>query len=322
MFDPEAYRLDEPDLDAIFADSIAPTLFAGGGSSSPPLLVLIGAQPGAGKTRLSAAIRQRSAEPILEISGDELRAFHPRYHELLRLHPSAMPDGTTQASGAWVERSIDYAIDHQISVLVEGTFRRPHVPRDTAQRFHRNGFRVQVNLLAVSPEISRLSIAERFVVDAQSGGARFTSVEAHDTALFALPATLRALHDNPSPVNQFLVRDRSSGALYNSERPRSVTGSGLSAMLEIATREWWRRPLGIADLADWCERAERVTTYLRRHHRVDDHVQRLLAQLDLDRQFLLLASTSAHYDRVQRGVLLPDGNVIEPHLRSDPPHSG
>lgn len=92
-----------------------------------------------------------------------------------------MPDATAQASSAWVERSIRYAAEHWISSLIEGTFRSPRVPVGTARQFRRHGFRVEVHILVVPPEVSRLSITVRFVADSQrNGAARFTSVDAHN----------------------------------------------------------------------------------------------------------------------------------------------
>lgn len=319
MFDPDAYRVDDRQLDAIFNDTIKPIVFGNcTRPSSDPLLVLVGAQPGAGKSRLCAALHRRSTQQIVEIIGDDLRPYHPNYQDLLSMHPAAMPDATAQAAGAWIERSIDYAVEHRISALVEGTFRNPQVPLDTARRFRGRGFRVEVHLLAVAPEVSRLSIADRYVTDAQlTEAARFTSVDAHEIALHALPETLRALHEPPSPVHRFYVRDRSGGALYDSDRPLTPGGSGFDAMLEIASREWWRRPMGISEFADWQERADRVTGYLRSHHAADLPVRQLVTQLELDRKFLYLASTAPVYGNVERGKLLSNGEVVEPRVRAD-----
>lgn len=314
MFDSDAYRLEDPELDAIFTDTIIPISFGDCALSTDPLLVLVGAQPGAGKSRAGAAIRQQSRQHLVEIIGDDLRPYHPHFQDLLALHPAAMPDGTAQAAGAWVERSIRYAAEHQISALVEGTFRNPQVPLGTARRFREQGFRVEVHLIAVAPEVSRLSIADRFVTGTQlNGAARFTSVDAHNLAFDALPDTLRALHETPSPVHRFVVRDR-AGLLYSSDHPLPSRDPGLDSMLDVASREWWRRPMGIAAFADWQERADRVTDYLGRHFVTDASVRRLLTHLELDRRYLQLTTTTPTHAIVQRGRLLSNGEVIEPRV--------
>ena len=255
---------------------------------------------------------------MVEIIGDDLRPYHPDFRDLLALHPAAMPDATAQASSAWVERSIRYAAEHRISVLVEGTYRNPQVPVGTARRFRGQGFRVEVHLVAVAPEISRLSIADRFVTGAQLDGAgRFTSVDAHNIAFDALPDTMRALHEPPSPVHRFVVRDR-TGVLYDSDRPLPSREPGIDSLLDVASREWWRRPMGIAEFADWQERADGVTGYLQRHHGADVSVRRLLTQLELDRKYLYLTTTTTIHGSVQRGKLLPDGKIIEPRVVQPP----
>ena len=73
--------------------------------STDPLLILTGAQPGAGKTRAGMDAIAASRQKIVRIIGDDIRKFHPEYLDLLSKHPAAMPDATAQAMGGWVERS-------------------------------------------------------------------------------------------------------------------------------------------------------------------------------------------------------------------------
>ncbi|HUH68975.1 MAG TPA: zeta toxin family protein [Mycobacterium sp.] len=82
LFDPDAYRLEDRELDAIFNDTITPILFGDcTAPSTDPLLILVGAQPGAGKSRAGAAARQRSKQHMVEIIGDDLRPYHPDFRD-------------------------------------------------------------------------------------------------------------------------------------------------------------------------------------------------------------------------------------------------
>ena len=199
----ERYELSSELLDTIFTREIAPALFRTESPSRNPTLILVGAQPGAGKSRVNATVMSEHPEPVVAIIGDDLRAFHPAYIDLIRSEPTVMPDATAQASGQWVERSIAYAAENGISVLVEGTFRRADVTLSTARRFKERGFRVQVVLLAVSPEVSRLSIARRYLRDVEtSGHGRFTSLVAHNAAYDAIPDTIKAITAAGSPIHR------------------------------------------------------------------------------------------------------------------------
>ncbi|QPL05273.1 MULTISPECIES: zeta toxin family protein [Actinomyces] len=61
-------------------------LFGGCSPSSSQVLLSVGAQPGAGKTRaIGAALREfYPGESLVEVIGDDLRQFHPDYPVLSR----------------------------------------------------------------------------------------------------------------------------------------------------------------------------------------------------------------------------------------------
>ncbi len=298
LIDPEDYRLDDRELAVIFGLSIFPVLFGDADRSDEPLAILVGAQPGAGKSRAGAAAAHESRQPIVEIIGDDLRAFHPRYRQLLALDPSAMPDATAQAAGAWVERCIQYAARQRISVLVEGTFRNPSVATGTAQLFRENGFRVQVNLVAVPAPISHLSIADRFVSGIQEHGhGRFTSVDAHDSAMSSLPATMKALQEAAMPWDQFVVRDRNGVLIryYGNEL------DDVFARAVVTQREWRGASLAVEDYRTWLDREYQVTQFLQSHYPDDVPIQKLLEQLCRDRIDVLSCLQRADTEHRQAG---------------------
>lgn len=289
--------LPEDVVDGIFANAVCPVLFGESAASEDPLVIMVGGQPGAGKSRVGAAARQHSGQDLVEIIGDDLRPFHPGYRLMQRSEPLRMPEVTAQASGAWVRRAIEYAVRERVSVLVEGTFRSPKVAAGTAVMFQEAGFRVEVHAVAVSPEVSRLSIADRYVSDAAAGSpARFTAVDAHDQAFVALRETIGTLH-REEVFDRFVVWDR-VGVLYDSD---TAPRPGLARVREVCDREWLTRPMGIADFHEWRTRADNVEAYLRAHHGSDELVAALLTQLDLDREYLELLTQAPEGMRVVRG---------------------
>lgn len=304
------YTLSPHELDDIFDRAVAPALFGAATRSRSPLLILVGAQPGAGKTRAGRDAAHESGQHVVRIIGDDLRSFHPAYRQLLTEHPSAMPDATAQASGAWVERSAAFAADHRISTLIEGTFRNPAVPLGTAERFTDAGFTAETHLVAVSPEISHLSIASRFVEDERTHGeARFTSLTAHDAAFEALTDTMRQLSAPDSPISRIVVRSR-DGIVFNRTRTpgRSIRGALTHA------KDEWDRPMEDLQYQRWSTAADDVTDYLDHHHAHDAAVRMLVKQIGYDRHYI---------DLVRSGAVAVRGHVragsdIPPHSRSWP----
>lgn len=315
LFNADHYVLSDFDLDRIFRKDIVPFLFGTRPSSSKfPTLILVGAQPGSGKSQAGNASIAESGQTVVRIIGDDLRRFHPAHTRLLRLHPSALPDATAQSSSAWVERSIEFAARNHLSVLVEGTFRDAKVTLNTARRFHRAGFRIEAHLVAVSPEISHVGIGKRFV-DAEKRGeaaARFTPLAAHARAFDALPATIRALSANGSPVQRFVVRSR-NGVLFSKERSRA---HAIRGVLGIANREW-SRMLSDSEFKTWIMQSAEVVSHLDAHHSDDLDAAMLTRQLEFDRRYLTMVRSARGGEVVVRGHVRAGGDV-EPYTRSSP----
>lgn len=309
------YRLDAELLQSIFDKSIAPSLFGNDVSASEtPHLVLIGAQPGAGKTFAGESVAEAQSGTITPIVGDDMRLFHPAYRHLLDQSPADMPAATAQASSAWVEMAIDYAIAHHLSVLVEGTFRRPELPLDTAARFSAAGLRTQAVLVTVPPEVSRASIASRFVDDHSSGqSARFTPLEAHDIAFDALPATVRALTAAGAPIDRFTVMTRTT-TIFDKGRNGH---RGMRGALKAATAEW-NRPLDGPERSRVVGQINSATRYLSAAFRGDKPAELLVSQLVLDQEYIELSVTAAANGKVAVRGHTRDGYQVRPRTRPRP----
>nr|WP_031080311.1 zeta toxin family protein [Streptomyces sp. NRRL S-118] len=121
MAEASDFFLTDKELRDRFDAHVRDFVFSGYARQPEPVLVLLGGQPAAGKSQAMAAAEHRHADrQLVPLTGDELRAFHPRYQELLDNHPLLFPNATAQASGAWVRMSIEHARDHEYSLLLEG----------------------------------------------------------------------------------------------------------------------------------------------------------------------------------------------------------
>jgi UDP-N-acetylglucosamine kinase len=231
----DAHHLADEALARIFDAEVAPWLFTDALSSPNPLLILVGGQPGGGKTRAGEDIARETREPVVPIIGDELRQFHPAYETLLTENPEQMPGATAQASAAWVERSLNYAAERKISVLVEGTFRRAEVTVETARQFKSEGYRVEAHVLAVPASLSLASIEARYELDR---AARFTPKDAHDASLAGMLVTVQALSTIDGAVDRLVVRTRER-IVFDGRRKYGHAIEGAIAALQ---NEWARAP--------------------------------------------------------------------------------
>ncbi|MFI9155683.1 zeta toxin family protein [Streptomyces sp. NPDC053367] len=248
MSEARDYFLTEEQLRARFEERVRDFVFHGYAPQEQPVLVLVGAQPAAGKSQAMAAAVQRHADrQLVPLTGDELRAFHPQYEELLAEQPLLFPNATGQASGAWVRMSIEHARAHGYSLMLEGVFRNPEMTVATAEEFAAAHYVVEVLGLGVRAERSRLDSLHRYL---ESG--RWTPPTAHDSAYEKMPQTIAAAEASPA-VRRLTITDRTGADLYANER--NPDGHWRHEPAGVAALEASRaRPLPPGEAAGWLAR--------------------------------------------------------------------
>ncbi len=88
-----------------------------------------------------------------------------------------MPAATAQASGQWIGMAADYLRAQRSDVLIETTLRSPEAMVQTISAFRQAGYVVELRVVAVPQEVSRLSTVERYTrqvgrTRARGGGPR------------------------------------------------------------------------------------------------------------------------------------------------------
>lgn len=147
--------------------------------SRHPKAVVIGGQPGAGKTSVSG--RLAPSQDFATVNGDDLRAFHPQFDQIIHQHPEQMAELTAGVSGQLVAASISWLIAHRFSLTWETTFRSGDaLVRDLA-RARSAGYDVDVWALAVPGPVSLEATVARWVAEVQGKGVgRPVSLAGHD----------------------------------------------------------------------------------------------------------------------------------------------
>ena len=196
--DPERYSLSRERLQHIYDTRIAPDLFRSAQPVERPTAVVLGGQPGAGKTPMQNLVSREFADKggVVKIIGDDLRSYLPHYKSLQRTDDRTAAFYTDRDSGRLVEMAIADAAQRRVNVLVEGTMRSPEVVAKTLRDFRESGFQTDARALAVSPELSSLGILQRYAAQKESRGVgRMTTTEAHSAALTGMLATLDRIQD-------------------------------------------------------------------------------------------------------------------------------
>ena len=195
----DRYLLNEGENRRIFEQWIAGRKFAHLTSVAEPSVQFFGGQPGAGKSAaqeaLVAQLRDRDGfYGVAQVIGDELRAYHPAYAELLEQDDSSAAFYTDRDSARWIEASIEHVTSRGAHLVLEGTMRSADVTLRTAADCRARGYLADAHVMAVHEFVSRARIFQRYLGQVRaSGHGRYTLPEAHDRAYNALPDTVDAL---------------------------------------------------------------------------------------------------------------------------------
>ncbi len=237
-------------LNHVFRARVRQRLF---GSHSPrsegPVLVLLGGQPAAGKTQAQRAIlAEHPDDDLVEVTGDDLRVFHPDYITLTREHPFLMPNTTAPISGGLVRLAVEHAHKRRYSLLLEGTFRDPGMVTGTAARFADAGYRVEVAAVATPAVVSRLSAEMRSLAGGLPAVGRWTPPAAHESALEHSPEVVAALEALPHVARvQVFSRER---LLYANTRTDTGAWERPAEAARVLHTEQHRR-LGDVEAVAW-----------------------------------------------------------------------
>lgn len=221
-------------IDEIYRILIQPTLFGTTpGNEASPTLVLLGGQPGSGKSRASARLLEEH-DGMVALSGDDLRIFHPQYRNLVTTLPEEAGAILTVATSSWVRAAIQDALNGRRSLLLEGTFGDPDITLATATGFQEAGFRVRIVAIASPRVLSIVTAASRYLRDRKLGSpARFTRLSAHDRGYDGTGRLIEAIPE-ADPIDQVTIISRNGNTLFDQVRDKDDSGasfSGASAAL-------------------------------------------------------------------------------------------
>ncbi|MFJ9845873.1 zeta toxin family protein [Kitasatospora sp. NPDC101155] len=271
MADLDPYELTAGQLRDLFDRLVVPYVFGASQPSNQPIAILTGAQPAAGKSRAMAAVREQNADrDVIQLSGDDMRQFHPAFAELMDTDPIAMVPATQQAANAWMQMAFTHAIEHGYSFVSEGTFRNPEAVLADAKFFAtgqrgeelaaplpegRDRHQVWILALAVRAERSRLDAMHRYLAPGAEAG-RWVWPEWANASYNAIPVTVAAAEESPD-VHRVIVTNRSGADLYTNTRQADGTMQRPPAAAEAVLTER-ARPLPTADADGWLTRQQDV----------------------------------------------------------------
>lgn len=208
--DMSSHLLTQEEREDIFVKFILPYVSKGVTPKENPLGIILGGQPGAGKSNFIRHIKEEYSD-IAIINGDDLRGFHPQFAKLLKEDEENAANLTQEDCNYWVEKLIDFFSQQKTDMIIEGTMRRSEIVLDTIKLLAKRNYNVETRTITVPFEISRASMAYRYEIQKNIFGlSRYVKPEGHETAFASIQNTLRAIFNSPDIWRMQLYSRRES----------------------------------------------------------------------------------------------------------------
>ena len=182
--DLDKFKLNKETHDIIYK-MLENEIFSGKKKSNIPKAVVLGGQPGAGKSILiDIAKKEFLDNNVVIINGDELRRVHPDSKKILKEHEKEYAFYTDADVRVWTSDLFKKAIKDKYNIIFEGTLRE----------LKDNGFFVEIKVLSVNGIDSIISTMERYENQKKfEGHGRVTPSESHKNAYYGMLDTLETI---------------------------------------------------------------------------------------------------------------------------------
>jgi len=210
---------------------------------TPSLGVVLGGQPGAGKSGLIQRAIMESEGNIITINGDDYRKYHPDYEKFQSEDIENSAAKTAEFAGKMVEAILKRCIDNRYNVVIEGTFRTAATPIKTLTKFKNEGYNTEVMIQTCDKALSWQSCLERFekVKRTAPNEARATRKQDHDIVVENLAKNIAEVYesglaDRFRVFGRFLDDEQNSHILeiFDSFRTQDLNSEIIQAVLDNA----------------------------------------------------------------------------------------
>jgi UDP-N-acetylglucosamine kinase len=237
VIDRAIYQLEKSEHIDIFS-RIEKRLLQGIKSQKNPFFIIVGGQPGCGKSTRCDIIRSQlpESEKVLVVNIDQLRHYHPKYNFLNRQNDKLAALYTGQDAGVWADMLINKAARKRYNMVYESTLKNTEVLLFiTKELKEKAGYDVSLQIMIVKPEFSQVSTYLRYEqIKAAQGYGRYVIPKYHDDSFNNIPKALQAikeqglvskieLYTRDKPLFQGDYRKENIVAIANAEYNRPLT---------------------------------------------------------------------------------------------------
>lgn len=143
-------------------------VIAGKSGVDAPVAIVLGGQPGAGKSNLYIWAKERFDQNIVELDCDAFREYHPD-SEILAFDPDTFGTNTNQFAFDTVDRLIEELSEYKFNMIIESSMKTPNSAYSNHAQLTPKGYSVEAQIMATSKEESWKGVLDRYQSNLEKG---------------------------------------------------------------------------------------------------------------------------------------------------------
>lgn len=159
-----------------------------------PTSIILGGQPGSGKTELEKIAFSNLKNNAVICNVDNLKDFHPKSFEIKKRYPDYFTELTSKYAHEWNLALRNYCIENNLNFILETTLNSGENINSIINNLKRNDYKVNIYLLSVPKEISKIGCYIRYEESLNLNiPFRKISSISHDQRFNAIPEAIKLI---------------------------------------------------------------------------------------------------------------------------------
>lgn len=119
-----------------------------------PVAVVLGGQPGAGKSNIYDIYEEKSNDNMVKLDCDAFRKFHPNFKKLHEIYGDNDAVYTNPFIFKVVDRLVDELSKEKYNMIIESSLKSPHTAIENGTILPPRGYKVELAVMATPKEVS------------------------------------------------------------------------------------------------------------------------------------------------------------------------
>lgn len=200
-----------------------------------PIAVVLGGQPGAGKSTIYKIYGEQFGGNIVALDCDAFRQYHPNFKELHKVYGDNDGEKTNPFIFRVVDRLVDKLSEEGYNMIIESSLKSPHTAIENGEKLPKKGYSVELAVMATPKSESWNGTLERYnSVKASGGQPRAVPKEFHDMVVANIANSISEVYQS-GLMSNILIFNRNKECLYDMSKTPDINPSKL--LDDIINRE-------------------------------------------------------------------------------------